>query len=112
MYNERGFMKKKIKLLFKNLCCSACKADFDENSIEILRQEDGLSVVHLTCQNCGKSFGVAFLGLSNIELKDEDANILEVQDGPEPINYDDVIDAHRFIKKLDAHWSDYLHKSE
>ncbi len=99
-------MKKKIKVLFDNLCCSQCKASFDEDSIQIKREEEGLLVTHLVCQHCGKSFGVAFLGLNSIEVKEP----LEVQDGPEPINYDDVIDAHRFIKNLDEHWQDFLPK--
>lgn len=100
-------MEKKLKVLFDNLCCSQCKTGFDENSIQIKREEEGLLVTHLMCPNCGKSFGVAFVGLSKIEVKEP----LEVQDGPEPINYDDVIDAHRFIKNLDEHWQDYLPKS-
>ena len=101
-------MKKKLKVLFDNLCCSQCKAGFDDESIVIKREEDGLLVTHLECKHCGKSFGVAFLGLNGIELKEP----LEVQDGPEPINYDDVIDAHRFIKNLDEHWQDFLPKND
>lgn len=105
-------MKKNIKKMFSNLCCSVCKTDFNENSIEILREEDGLSVVRLVCQNCGKSFGIAFLGINEDNIKSEEDEILEVQEGPEPINYDDVIDAHKFIKKLDEHWQDYLPDKE
>lgn len=100
-------MEKKLKILFDNLCCSQCKAGFDEDSIEIKRREPGLLVTHLVCRNCGKSFGVAFLGLSGIDIKEP----LEVQQGPEPISYDDVIDAHRFIKNLDEHWQNYLPKN-
>lgn len=100
-------MEKKLKILFDNLCCSQCKAGFDEDSIEIKRRELGLLVTHLVCRNCGKSFGVAFLGLSGLDIKEP----LEVQQGPEPINYDDVIDAHRFIKNLDEHWQNYLPKN-
>ena len=91
----KKYMKEKLRVMFDNLCCSQCKNSFDENSIEIKRQEHGLLVVHLTCQHCGKSFGVAFVGISNVEVKSEP---LEIQEGPDPINYDDVIDAHRFIK--------------
>ena len=101
-------MKHKLEVLFSNLCCSYCKASFDENSIEIKRQEKGLMVTKLVCQNCGKSFGVAFVGIDDIPLKDEEP--LEIQEGPDPISYDDVIDAHRFIKNLDEHWQDYLPK--
>ncbi len=103
-------MKKKIKQLFNNLCCSVCHQGFDEDSIEIKRDEAGLLVVHLTCQHCGKSFGVAFLGLTDITLKNPDDMALNVVEGPDAINYDDVIDAHRFIQNLDSDWQKYLPK--
>ena len=66
--------------------------------------------MHLTCQHCGKSFGAAFLGLTNIELKNPEDMAFEVVEGPEAINYDDVIDAHRFIQNLDSDWQKYLPK--
>lgn len=99
-------MKKKIEKLFNNLCCSHCKNSFDEESITIKREEDGLMVVSLECKKCGKNFGVAFLGFTDIDVKAYEP--LEVQEGPEPINYDDVIDAHRFIQNLDAGWQKHL----
>lgn len=101
-------MKKKIEKLFENLCCSHCRNSFDEDSIVIKREEKGLTVVNLVCRHCGKNFGVAFLGFSDINIKNPEP--LEVQEGPEPINYDDVIDAHRFIKNLDSDWNKYLPK--
>lgn len=101
-------MKKKLNRLFENLCCSKCRTGFDENSIEIMRAERGLLVTHLTCKNCGQSFGVAFLGIDNIALKNNNDNALEVINGPEPISYDDVIDAHRFIQNLDGNWQKHL----
>ena len=97
-------MKKKLEKLFSNLCCSQCKNGFDEESITIKREEDGLSVISLECKHCGKNFGVAFLGFSGIDVKEP----LEVVEGPEPISYDDVIDAHRFIEKLEKDWTKYL----
>lgn len=99
-------MKKKLKKLFENLCCSACRNGFDENSITIKRDEEDLFVVSLTCAHCGKNFGIAFLGFSDIEIKNDEP--LEVVDGPEPINYDDVIDAHNFFKDLKEDWNKYL----
>ena len=88
------------------MCCSYCRNSFDENSIKIKREEKGLIVAGLECQHCGKNFGVALLGFSNIDIKDYEP--LEVTEGPEPISYDDVIDAHRFIKDLDGNWQKYL----
>ena len=99
-------MKKKLKNLFDNLCCSQCRNGFDEESITIKREEEGLTVVNLTCKHCGKNFGLAFLGFADIDVKDPKP--LEVVEGPEPISYDDVIDAHRFIKQLNSDWNKYL----
>lgn len=101
-------MKKKIEKLFSNLCCSQCKNSFDKDSVVIKREEEGLTVISLVCKHCGKNFGVAFLGFSDIDLKNYEP--LEVQEGPEPINYDDVIDAHRFIQNLDSDWQKHLPK--
>ena len=101
-------MKKNIKKLLENLCCASCKQGFDEDSIFVNRYEQDLMVIQLKCKHCGRSYGIAFLGFSGgIPLKEP----LEVQEGPDAINYDDVIDAHRFIQNLDEHWQDYLPKS-
>lgn len=102
--------KRKVATLFKELCCSACKSDFDESSILIMREEEELIVFKLICPNCSKSFGVAFLGLSDFELKNytEDDLSLQVQEGADPISADDVIDAHKFIKKLDKDWQKFI----
>ena len=95
----------KINDILDNLCCSVCKKGFDENSIEVIKKEKGLLTVNLKCNNCGKDFGTTFIGLSNLNIKSQPA---EIQEGPEPINYDDVIDAHRFIKDLDESWQKHL----
>lgn len=107
-------MKRKIATLFKDLCCSVCKNDFDEKSVIILREEntpeEEMLVIRICCKNCGKSFGVAFLGISDLELKnynDEEVT-LKVQEGLDPINTDDVLDAHKFIKKLDKDWHKFI----
>lgn len=107
-------MKRKIATLFKELCCSVCKTDFDEQSVQIMRTEEELIVFKLTCQKCGKTFGVAFLGISDFELKNFDESIceedmtLKMQEGTNPISTDDVLDAHKFIKNLDKDWPKLL----
>jgi len=107
-------MKRKIVALFGELCCSVCKSDFDEKSINIMREEktpeEEMIVLRLSCQNCGKSFGVAFLGISDFELKNytEGDLTLHVQEGANPINSDDVLDAHKFIRQLDKNWQKFI----
>lgn len=107
-------MDNKITTLFKNLCCSVCKADFDENSIKILRKEKDVIVIHLKCNYCGKEFGTAFLGTKdlNAEFYNIEKTPLKMIEDKPPISKDDVIDAHEFIKELDEHWSKYLPEDE
>lgn len=101
-------IKRKISKLFSQLCCSRCKADFDENSVDIMRNEDDeMLVMKLNCQYCGKSFGVAFLGISDFDLKEED-EALKIQAESEPITVDEVLDAHEFIQSLDKNWTKYI----
>ena len=103
-------MKKKLGQLFSNLCCSICKHEFNEDSITIKRDEQGLLVTNLHCTNCGKDYGIAFLGFSDFEVKSNNYEPLEAIDGPDPISYDDVIDAHRYIKNLDKNWHNFIKK--
>ena len=107
-------MNRKIAVLFKDLCCSQCKSDFDENSFTIMREEDSMIVFKAVCNECSKSFGVAFLGISDFDLKnyDDDELSLQVQEGSNPINEDDVLDAHKFIQELDTNWKKFISKLE
>ncbi len=100
--------KSKLKMLLENFCCSNCKCDFDEDSISVLREEAGLTVVQISCHNCGKSFGIALLGVSELDIKNPIP--FEMEDCPDKISGDDVIDAHNFIKNLDENWQQYLPK--
>lgn len=106
--------KSDIAKLFTNLCCAGCGADFDENSFTILREDELFCVVQVICQNCKKSFGIAFLGqevptVNSREYTDEEL-ALNIQEGPPPISVDDVLDAHNFIKNLDCDWNKHIPK--
>ena len=104
----------KIEKLFAGLCCSECKSDFTKDSIQIVREEQGLFVIRIVCSKCNKSFGLAFLGIESVDLKstgvDDEAIKLEIQEGPEPISTDEVIDAHKFIQNLDKDWQKHIPK--
>ena len=99
--------KHKLVKLFSNMCCSNCRHDFDEDSILVKRQDKHLMVLQIICSECGKSFGLAFLGTGAVDIKEEDRP-LEFQDCPLPISYDDVLDAHHFIDKLEKDWNKYI----
>ena len=103
-------MDNKLNVMFKNLCCSRCKSDFGEESIEVLRQEEAMLVIRLNCIHCGKTFGVAFLGVEDLSVKDfeEEKTELRMLEDLPPISKDDVLNEHKFIKNLDEHWTKYL----
>ena len=52
---------------------------------------------------------MAFLGLGAKELeKSLDFGFENACPDKEPINYDDVLDAHLFFQNLDENWSKYI----
>jgi len=101
--------KAKLKKLFSGMCCNVCKHDFDEDAIFIKREEKNLLVLQIICPECGKSFGIALLGSDSVGVKeDKPDDALVFQECPKPISYDDVLDAHHFIDKLEKDWSKYI----
>lgn len=101
--------KSKFTKLFSGLCCSVCKHDFDNDAIYVKREEKSLLVLQIICPDCGKSFGLALLGTGAISVKEEqEDDALVIQDCPQPITYDDVLDAHHFIDKLEKDWTKYI----
>lgn len=98
----------KLKKLFSGMCCSECRHDFEEGSFFIKREEKNLLVLQVVCTECGKSFGLAFLGTGSVSVKENDDSPFEFQPCPMPISYDDVLDAHHFIDKLEKDWNKYI----
>ena len=87
---------KEVKILLSNLCCSRCKNEFTKDSIRVIYSINDISICHLECKKCGKDFGQIIL---NVNKKSKKHLSLEIVEGSAPISYDDVLDAHEFIKK-------------
>ncbi len=97
-------MEQKLEKLFENLCCGYCRHSFNSDSFHVLRRDDNYLAANFSCKYCGNDYGITLVGYSELELKDSPA----VNKTREPINYDDVIEAHRFIKDLKGDWNKYL----
>lgn len=91
----KNFTQKDINTLFSGLCCSRCKNEFTKNSIKILEQGCDILLCSLSCEKCGKDFGEIVF---NFNRTASFHSPLEIVEGSPPITYDDVIDAHKFIK--------------
>ena len=81
-------------------------ADFDH--FKVLRQEGNLFVINLICPRCRKDFGTCILSMCDSPKGDVLA--LELQDGPDLITVDEVIDANLLIKDLKSDWSKQIFK--
>ncbi len=90
------FTRNDIITMFSNLCCSRCKNEFTIDSLEILEQNCDMFLCNLVCDKCGKDFGDVVFYFNRKSDKHMPFTVVE---GPLPINSDDVLDAHRFIKE-------------
>ncbi len=99
-----------INNLLKNMCCSDCGADFDH--YKVLRQENNILVMNLTCPKCGKNFGTCILSMCNASKRSGDVIALDLQDGPDLITPDEVIDANNLIRDLKSDWSKQIPKQK
>ena len=84
-----------FKNIFANLCCSKCRNDFEIEDLKIIERQGGLMICNLVCQKCGKDFGKVIFNYNQSVAYHSPLKVIE---GPPPIDADDVIDAHIFIK--------------
>ena len=92
----KSFTQKDIKTLFSELCCSRCKNEFTKNSIKILERDCDIMLCSLSCEKRGKDYGEVVF---NFNRKSDKHLPLDIVEGPPPIDFDDVIEAHRYIRK-------------
>ena len=88
--------QKDFGTIFANLCCSRCKNEFTLEDLKEIKREGDILICKLHCNKCDKDFGEVILNFNRIAQKHLPLEIIE---GPEPIDYDDVINAHKFIKE-------------
>lgn len=91
----KNLTQKQFKTMFSGLCCARCKNDFTIDSIDSIEKYGDIQICKLVCKKCGKDFGEVVF---NYNRKSDKHLPLKVVEGPPPISYDDVIDAHKFIK--------------
>ena len=98
-----------IKLFFSKMKCTNCENPFNDEDIEILRQEDGYTVVRICCEHCQKNIGVAILGIDKDQMqKSLEMHQPEVSYEPSPIDYDDVLEAKDFFQSLGDDWLKFI----
>ena len=111
-----------INEFFSHVKCVNCNEFFNNDAIQLVRQESNSIVVRIACVNCGKNLGLAILGIDRAGYKNslgfsEDTHgnndmPISVNVNNDPITYDDVVEAHQFFSSLGDDWSKYLPNHE
>lgn len=104
-----------IQEYFQQKVCRFCSRKYEQEGIELLRQEPGVLVVRVSCSACGQPLGVAIVGTtpkaeskkprSYGEWTKKDRTRLSKLP---KITYDDVLSAHQFFQNLGSDWSKHL----
>ena len=110
---------KLIQEHFTQLHCNYCDSSFTHDSVKLIREEEDYWVVKVTCTSCHQSAGIAIVGIEYEEVdiieksKPKKLNELNKEEKVKfatkgPISFDDVLDAHDFIKNLGNDWMKYI----
>ncbi|MCA9841017.1 MAG: hypothetical protein KC475_02770 [Cyanobacteria bacterium HKST-UBA03] len=121
-----------IQHFFSRLRCQSCHEHFDEDGIELVRENEGLYLVRVSCCHCGEEAGMAMVGVEQGTDRSDDhshdaqtplisgskyqgftdpeltpAEIRRLSQF-DPVSNDDVIEAHRFFQGLGHDWRKHL----
>jgi hypothetical protein len=103
-----------IQTFFTRLRCNFCSHSFSPDDIQLLRQEEGIYIVNVYCNQCDTQNGVAMVGVEvpknahpfpDPELTEEE--LIRLAEF-EPITEDDVLSAHEFINQMDGGWQRFI----
>lgn len=98
-----------IKLFFSKMKCTRCENYFEDEDIEILREEGNYTVVRIHCEHCQKSIGIAILGIDKGKMCEAlEMNQPDMEKGLPPIDYDDVLKARDFFQNLGDDWLKFI----
>ena len=97
----------------KGYDCSVCGQNHARSDIRVLGKLESAWIVRVTCSKCDTSFKLL------VVIDEERANVSPVQQPAEPrkerrrrpaVSFDEVLDAHEFLKGYDGSVSEMLER--
>jgi hypothetical protein len=61
-----------IQKFFARMTCEQCKCPYEPAGIQLIREEDGLYVVSVYCNQCQQQMGVAMVGVETRDVHEND----------------------------------------
>ena len=100
--------EKFIKKLLSNMKCGICGHPYDEGNVHIMGHRDDLWFLSVHCLSC-KSHGLVAAVIKEGESSEEVVELSEVDiekfSDSAPIDSDDVLDMHTFLKEFSGDFS-------
>lgn len=103
-----------VQNFFCSMHCSKCQNLLKPDGITILREENNFYVVKIVCIDCNQPVGLAIVGIASKDADETYKQNTKQMVGsvtapkPPPIDYDEVIEAHKFFSNLGSDWSKHI----
>lgn len=109
-----------IQHFFAKMRCNYCHSHFQPQGISLVREEEDVFIVDVSCAHCERHAGLAMVSLDrnafpNLKPRFKDPELtpdeLERLSAFEPISDNDVLDAHHFFQNMESNWQKYLQQN-
>lgn len=102
-----------IQDFFTQMRCNFCANSFAPDDVQLIRQDGGIFIVNVFCNQCNTQNGVAMVGVEvpdHVQFEDPELTPAELERLADfqPISDDDVLEAHQFFNNLQADWMKFI----
>jgi hypothetical protein len=106
-----------IQHFFAKMRCNFCHSHFEPAGVHLVREEEGVFIVDVSCCQCERHAGLAMVSVDKSLMPNYKPRFQDPELTPaeldrlaiyEPISSDDVLDAHHFIQDIESNWKKYL----
>ncbi len=85
--------------------CPMCDFKYEKEDIKLVKKNEGVIALHLNCRQCKSSLMMLImagaLGVTSISMMtDIVEDDIEKVNSNKCVNYDDVLEMHKFLKKI------------
>jgi hypothetical protein len=103
-----------LKRLFAMIKCESCGHTYKVSDIEILGHEDCIWLFNVSCRHC-QTQGLVAIVVREANIERMNTDLTEAEYGrfaqAVPVEINDVLDMHNFLKEFDGNFASILSES-